>query len=422
MPAMRAPRLRLVVALCAAVALPAAAHAKPKVAVLGLEVVDQGGVDPKTTAAARALTKELRDEASKDSGKFELAPDSSKDLLELKLLSDCSDEGRRCMADIGKELKAEFLLYGKIEKQKNGYLVTLKLLDTATAQMAKTTSDVVPFAESTGRGAATWGRSFYARLTGAPEEGALVVRANVESGSVYVDGELATNLADGTAKITGLTEGVHRVTVEAGGYVRYDAEVAIVAGRQEELVVTLRAERDGGTPGTSRPGAGWRTAFWVAAGATAVGATAWTVEAYRYSGLWVTTGPLKQDHLDAVGELNVLLPAGEQLDPATDACKGAEPYRSNGDAPIRDAAGRVVDACDRGQFHANVTMALGVATGVTAAAAAFFYYKGYVQPRASTSRERQAAKRPTRRARPSAVRFSPTISPTTVGAGLAIEF
>jgi hypothetical protein len=214
MPPMLASLLRLIsLAGVLVVALPADALARPTVAVLGLEVVEEGGVDARTTAAAKSLTRALRAEAGRDDGTLALAPDSAKDLLELKLLSDCSDEGRRCMADIGKELKADFLLYGKVEKTRNGYQVSLKLLDTGTAQMTKTTSDIVPFADATTDAMSTWARSFYGRLSGAPETGSLVVTGDI-SGTVFVDGEQRAHIVAGVARIPGLAAGPHRVTIE----------------------------------------------------------------------------------------------------------------------------------------------------------------------------------------------------------------
>ncbi len=90
------------------------AQAKPTIAVLGLEVIDNGNVDKETTRAAQRLAQELRVQAKRPNGKFAFAPNSEKDLLELKLLSGCSDEGRSCMAEIGVELGADRLLYGKL--------------------------------------------------------------------------------------------------------------------------------------------------------------------------------------------------------------------------------------------------------------------------------------------------------------------
>lgn len=402
------------------VALPAA-HAKPSVAVLGLEVVEEGGIDAKTTGAARNLTRELRAEAARGEGRFTLAADAAKDLLELKLLSDCSDEGRRCMAEIGKELKADFLIYGKIERAKNGYQVALKLLDTATAQMIKTTSDIVPFDDAAGPQAATWAASFYGRLTGVPDTGTLVVSGDVV-GTVYVDGERKAPLIGGIARISGIAPGPHRVTIEEEGGARRDAEIEIAAGQEAQLTVELDRgpARDDEDEAGERPGGGWRTAFWVATGAATASAMAWTVEAHRYAGLWITDGPAKRKQLRAVDRLNALLPADDRLAPSDDACGIArDRYVGSSDRDIAERAGEVDSTCGNGEFHANMTLAFGIATGVSAAAAAYFYYKGYVRPGAAGASERRAGRRARR---DPIVRVVPAVSPTTVGAGLAIEF
>jgi hypothetical protein len=331
------------------------------------------------------------------------------------------------MADIGKELGADVLLFGKIERRKNGFQVSLKLLDTATAEMIKTTTDIVPFADAGGDGATTAARAFYARLIGAPPDGVLVVRADAPTGQIFLDGEKRAELVDGQARITGIPEGLHRITIEAPGRARYDAQVSVVIGREEPLEIALaRATTPGGLEEeeeAGRPGGGWRAAFWIATGATAIGATAWTIEAYRYSGLFgLTDSPIKQDHLDAVQDLNVLLARDgqDQLLPDSDACDQAEPLERDDDAGIAAAAREVTSVCGRGRFHANMTTVLGIATGVTAVAAVFFYYKGYVAPGAPRTKER-TSRRP-RRAPEPIVRLTPAVSPTTVGAGLAIEF
>src|SRR5688572_12086225 len=80
-----------------------ASAAKPTVAILGLEVIDDGtGMEAKTTQFAKELTEELRKRPKAGTGPYALAPGSDKDLLELKLLSGCESEGKDCMAAIGK--------------------------------------------------------------------------------------------------------------------------------------------------------------------------------------------------------------------------------------------------------------------------------------------------------------------------------
>jgi hypothetical protein len=430
---MIALRLRVAALACAVVALvalPTAARAEPKLAVLGLEVVDQGSgsIDGKSSAFAKALTKELRAQAGR-SKQVELAAGANKDLLELKLLSDCSDEGRRCMAQIGKELGADLLLYGKVEKQQDGFQVSLKLLETASAKMNKTTSDLVPYGEAKGAGVVSWAGTLYARLTGAPELGALAIKVNnAETGKVFVDGEQAGELEGSTARITGLTEGVHRITILSDGKARYDQEVTITSGRDEKLNVSLEVEESiaavgedeiEGDAGGGR--GGWRKAFWITTGVTVVGTGLWLYEAHQYSGIGGLTGkgPLKERQLDAAADARMLLPADdERFGAESDACADAAALDDE-DSALGTAAARVTRACDKGKRAAKLTMFMGLATGLSAVAAAYFYYRGYVGAEAAAS-ERHGSRRRTPRA--PTVTLTPAIGPTSVGAGLAIEF
>src|SRR5262245_64323842 len=88
------------------------AGGKPPIAILGLEVYDNGsGIDPETTKAAKELTAALRDRAKAGTGPYAPAPGGEKELIDEKLLNNCDSEAASCMAAIGAELGAEILMY-----------------------------------------------------------------------------------------------------------------------------------------------------------------------------------------------------------------------------------------------------------------------------------------------------------------------
>lgn len=390
----------------------AQAEAKPSVAILGLEVLDAGsGVDEATTTFARDLTQALRQRASTGTGPYQLAPNSDKDLLEMKLLSDCADEGRACMADIGKELASDRLLYGKVEKKGGGYQVSLKLLNVAGKSMERTSSDVIALGDASEDGINRWGRALYNRLTGIPDSGTLVVRANVDSGSVYINGEMKGTLAGGTLRVTGVKEGTVQIAIESGGHTRYEGTASVNGGEDTEHEATLESEAlggvvaGGGTVSTTkgRPGKISRVLFWTSLVATGITATAMTV-----TGLQVR-GSLEDDKIDAIRSARSM---GTELD-RNNACNDA-----TAKASLPGAQG-VIDACDAGRSRAALTNVFLGASIVGALATSFFYYQGYISPSAKTSRESSASQR--QQTAP-VVRITPTASPTSVGAGLHIEF
>jgi hypothetical protein len=255
---LRLPTL-IAATLATLVALSASAQAKPSIAILGIEVqADGDDIDENATKLSNALTQGLRKRAARPNGPYRLAPNSDKDLLELKLLSDCFDEARACMATIGRELKADRLLYGRIKKRANGYQISLDLLNVSSKTMERSTSEIIPFEEASGSGIKDWSRSLYNRLTGVPDLGSLVITANVNKGTVYVDGEVKTSLSAGSARITGLSEGSHTIGIESDGHEAYGGEITISAGDTEELSVELDRKPDGKFGGTTtrRPGRG----------------------------------------------------------------------------------------------------------------------------------------------------------------------
>jgi hypothetical protein len=118
---------------------------KPKLAILGLEVAPgpTGIVDPAMTQVAKDITKELRQRAQSGASAYVVAPNSSKELTDEKLLMSCDNEARECMAMIGAGLAADALLYGHVEKRGDDYRVSLKLLDIK-AKTVEIGSDEMP--------------------------------------------------------------------------------------------------------------------------------------------------------------------------------------------------------------------------------------------------------------------------------------
>lgn len=263
---------------------------KPPIAILGLEVYDNGGgIDPETTKAARELTAALRDRAKAGTGPF-TPVQGEKELIDEKLLNNCDSEAATCMAAIGSGLGAEVLLYGKIEKVNQGgqavYRVSIKLLSVTRKQLTASTVETLPVGDATGVRAQTYAKTWYAKLAGAGSGGTLVIRANVDRGTVLVDDDIRGTLASGTLALTGVAEGKHTLAVEAATreYQRYEAQVTVRAGETTTQNVTLvpmprkladmqpkeTITREGTVTQPAAKGSVWKPVFY----GTAVGAAA----------------------------------------------------------------------------------------------------------------------------------------------------
>jgi hypothetical protein len=391
-------------------------QAKPKLAVLGLEVTGESATDKKATEAAKSLTRALRTEANRSSGPLELAPNSNKDLLEMKLLSDCSEEGRRCMVDIAKQLKAERLLYGRLERTRRGYAVSLRLLDTSSGDILKEESEVIPYTDSASSDLLQRrARSLYSRLTGAEDGGVLAITATAESGTVYVDGQIRTSLSAGSARISGLSSGVHAVAIEARGFERFEAEVDIDTGEvrslRADMIEAVQGGEEIGGEEEDRPGSGWRVAFWSGVIATGVAGAGWT-----YSGLTVQGS---ENDVEAITDDYKTGPTlrGDRVNGRyEDACFS---FRDPEVDDLDNATVRSVrDLCDRGDRHEKLVNFVWIpATAAAALFAGFAYYKGYIAPKRG-SVERSAR----RNGKRSRVSVTPALGPNLVGAGLELTF
>ncbi|MDB4960588.1 MAG: hypothetical protein JWP01_587 [Myxococcales bacterium] len=252
---------------------------KPTVAILGLEVVDaSGNIDQTTTAVAHDLTEGLRSRAKAGAGPYQLATGSDKELIDEKLINNCDTEAIACMSEIGKNLGADYLIYGRLEKRPDGYAVTINLLNVGKKKLEKAKSPLMIAQRDTAAVAAA-SRKAYNDLTGTSELGTLVVQANAQRGTVLLDEEPKGNLNSGTATLTGLKEGRYRLAIEADGYARSpDVVVTIRSGETTTQPVTLVEGAKGAEPGPtiSRTGTTsqsesniWKPVFVVSLAATA---------------------------------------------------------------------------------------------------------------------------------------------------------
>jgi hypothetical protein len=221
------------------------AGGKPPIAILGLEVYDNGnGIDPDTTKAARELTTALRDRAKAGTGPYTSVQGGEKELIDEKLLNNCDTEANSCMAAIGSELGAEVLMYGRIwiEKSQGGqgtYKVSIKLLNVNRKQLASSTVETLPIAESTGVRASAHAKAWYTKLVGAVTGGTLAIKANIDRGTVLLDDETRGNLASGALTLTGVTEGRHTIAIEAKDYQRYESQITVRSGETTTQSVTM---------------------------------------------------------------------------------------------------------------------------------------------------------------------------------------
>jgi hypothetical protein len=394
----------LAVALLGLVAASRPALAKPAIAVLGIEIVSSGAkVDEATTRRAMWLTEALRHRAALASGPYELAPNSDKDLLELKLLSGCADEGRDCMAAIGRELGAERLLYGQLSRKGKRYRVSLKLLDVTSESMERTATDVLATPAKHDQVTA-WASKLYNQLTGVPDAGVLLVATNADSGTVFIDGKVGAELTQGRARVPGLAEGIHTVAIEADGFAPYGKRITIVPGQRANIDAELEPVPSSVGDTSPKAGHGYRVAFWSTLLATGASGAAWAV-----TGLQVRD--IEDEKVTALRELKTVDPGHDYS--GNDACGAAKQALDDGVGAARN----VVDICNRGEGRALLTNIFIASTVVSALASSYFYYKGYLG-----DRDEHAPVGAGGKSDATSVRVSPALGPDLLGAGLAIEF
>lgn len=382
----------------------ATAQAKPKVAVLGIEPQDEGTPEAQEQTAERArwLTEALRARASASRSKYDIAPNSQKELTEVKLLSDCLDEAKECMATIGKDLGADRLLYGQLERRAAAFAITLKFLNVATRTYERTTTQVLAAKNATQEGITNLATEIFADLAGMPREGSIVLSVAVEGASVYVNSEPRATVRRGTARLDGLPAGLVDLSITADGYKAWESRLEVKAGQVHETTVVMEREQSA-LPAVARKspaghsGGTHRTLFW-----TSSVMTAGSVLAFVVTGLQV-----KQLEFDK----------SRAIEASWQEADGG--IRTTGDACAEAAQmgnAQVTEICNDGKRMALMTnLFIGVAS-VSALASAYFYYKGYMQPTSP------AQDRATHQRRPPKALVSPQLFPSGAGIGATIQF
>jgi hypothetical protein len=228
------PRYRTHFAALFVLLLASNAMASPDVglAVLGLEPVDV------PEPLAQQLTDALRQRASSTGG---VRMVQGKDLIEVKMVFGCAEELPTCMAQAGKTLGADKLLYGIVKKgsSKNTVTVALKLLDVKTAVVEKFVNDTVQKRELAGSNVNGVAGRWFSQLIEIESKPTLTVTSDPSGAAVTVDG---SGYGRTPVTLRDLTPGAHTVVVSMPGRQTVTRSVELRAGGSHDVVATLEPE------------------------------------------------------------------------------------------------------------------------------------------------------------------------------------
>lgn len=361
------------------------ALAKPKIAILGLEVT--GSVDQAATNVARDLTDGLRQRAKVGSGPFTLAPNSDRELIDEKVIKQCDSEEAGCMSEIGKDIETDVLVYGKLEKDGGGFQATIVMLDVKKRTTIKTTFVMVPPGASNEAVRNIAKKTYSELVPTATGSAKLVIKANVESGSVFVDDELRDTLSDGRATLT-LAEGRYRIAIESDGYKRKEIKVKLTEDESSTETLELTKKSGGGGEGGGIDP--WKPVFAISlAGAVGLAVYSWLKH---------------RDKEEAAVGLDGTRIGGDM---------GTIDQSDCGD-PVMTTTPEKFDAtCSYYKKH----LYSGIAAGGVGALALFAGYMAFIR-----SHDEPSASTASRRTRTPSVAFTPNLSPEGGGATMRIEW
>ncbi|HEX4404404.1 MAG TPA: PEGA domain-containing protein [Polyangia bacterium] len=222
----------LTVLSTAAIGRTALAEPDAATVVLGLEALD-GAPDN----VASEITDALRQRVAGTHG-FQLV--QGKDLVEVKLVFSCPDEGSACMAQAGKSMGATKLIFGNVRREGTDYQVALKLFDVNRAVIEGTANEAIQRRKaepSVFRSLApAWIGKLTGKVTGA---GSLQIRANVAGADVALDGTHVGITGADPVTVADVSPGRHEISVEKSGYTTTKQDFTLGAGQSLPLSLNL---------------------------------------------------------------------------------------------------------------------------------------------------------------------------------------
>ncbi len=222
----------LTVLLTAAIGRTAFAEPDASTAVLGLEALD-GAPDN----VAQEITDALRQRVAGTHG-FQLV--QGKDLVEVKLVFSCPDEGSACMAQAGKSMSATKLIFGNVRREGTDYQVSLKLFDVNRAVVEGTANEAIQRRKAEPTVFRSLAPSWIGKLTGkVTGAGSLQIRANVAGADVALDGTHVGVTGADAVTIADVAPGHHEVSVEKSGYTTTKQDFTLGAGQSLPLSLNL---------------------------------------------------------------------------------------------------------------------------------------------------------------------------------------
>jgi hypothetical protein len=264
-------RVRLLAALLAALPLAAGAQPRPRIAVV--DFAANGASKELASAAGGVVANELD-----RMGTFQIVTaDAIRSMLAFekqRQMLGCADAG--CMAEIGGALGVDWLVSGKVTRlgASPGLPETLTVdLTLTNVRKAQREGSVIETARTESELVTKMGRAaqkLVARIL-AGRTGRLVVSA-VEAGALVKVDDQAKGTTPLRAAIV-LPAGPHALSVEKDGFVAYQKDVQVEAGRVIEEPVTLVPSPDFVRGYESRQRK-LRTGAWISTGVAAAGLAA----------------------------------------------------------------------------------------------------------------------------------------------------
>lgn len=189
-------------------------------------------------AVATAITDALRQRAASSQG-FQLV--QGRDLVEIKLIYNCTDEAPSCMTQAAQAIGAAKLVFGNVQPVGDeAFLITLKLLDSGKGVVESWVSEQIAKDQTNRTVLRSPAQKWFATLTGQSLPGTVKISGGVVGGLVTLDSLQSGALGADGLTMAGIAPGSHKLVITKPGYTPFEREFDLASGGYVPIVARMQ--------------------------------------------------------------------------------------------------------------------------------------------------------------------------------------
>lgn len=191
---------------------------------------------------ANELTQAMRRQLGRMAG-LQLS-DRAVSLSQMGMAYGCEEPDAACLTDIAAGLQTQHVIYGTVRRSSTRsdyqYSLSISFFSSESGSIENTVTHSIPQQD---RSLDRQAEIVLSNLMGLQaESGSIMVRSNVPTAEIHVNGQPVGTTVDGSLRLSGLAPGRYEVVVSAAEHAPSRSTVTVTAGESSTVTATLESE------------------------------------------------------------------------------------------------------------------------------------------------------------------------------------